>query len=409
MTLGLSSVPCWNSPGPGCAVQAPLAGEMAGDAQATGTYHWATALVEAATCHAEEQVEKGAKLLGAKAKDEIRHFREAMETQERSSREKINLISQRQSALQTDHEVMHRILADMSTRLSSFQLASANIQHGVADTVVAATAAHAAMAMGTEANTTQFLPQEAGSEQWLNDARADSVQAPMLPGGYLNNASCWDAGAKPVHPTPVSLAECLGLTSSTPTLLPRSGAGCETSGLCTLSSQASIINLDAALVPGSAEELRESAQTLTANLDGPQCKTYLDTALAAELAETLFAQDPFRLSPWMCNFTEKVFSFTIRKTQGIALGLVWSPEQQGRVLYIESILPGSSIDIWNQQCATAGEFSKQVHPGEYLIGVNTVAYDAQGMIGECNAKQLLRLTVCRAEAGQPVGAACVAL
>jgi len=102
-----------------------------------------------------------------------------------------------------------------------------------------------------------------------------------------------------------------------------------------------------------------------------------------------------------------IFSFSLRKADGIDLGLKVSHREGDQALLVESMLPGSAVEAWNKQCAGGACQERAVMPGDRIVAVNDAVGDFEKMLEECRNKRLLRLTVARAAPG-PVQAATTA-
>merc|ERR1712060_109960 len=104
--------------------------------------------------------------------------------------------------------------------------------------------------------------------------------------------------------------------------------------------------------------------------------------------------------------SDAVFSFTLRKADDTELGLNVSHQEHDRVLCIEGVMADGAVDAWNRQCRGSALLEKVVFPGDKIISVNNVAYNADKMLEECKEKRLLRLTVARGEYPLPEVPAC---
>lgn len=118
-------------------------------------------------------------------------------------------------------------------------------------------------------------------------------------------------------------------------------------------------------------------------------------SLATSLPGTPLLEVP---PPFLRNPEVHVFSFTLRKADNADLGLNVAHHENDKVLCIESINPGGSVEAWNRQCSGR---EKAVHPGDKIISVNNVMYDPPKMLEECKNKQLLKLTIARGEGPLP--------
>jgi len=85
------------------------------------------------------------------------------------------------------------------------------------------------------------------------------------------------------------------------------------------------------------------------------------------------------------------FGLTLRRVDGMPLGLQVRPDDANCCLHVERVRPGTVADAWNQQCA--GE-QRVIMPGDRVISVNG-ARAPTAMRDECCQKLLLRLQVVR--------------
>lgn len=98
-------------------------------------------------------------------------------------------------------------------------------------------------------------------------------------------------------------------------------------------------------------------------------------------------------SPFViCEGGGCVFGFTLRRAEGVEVGLKVNDEENS--LVISSILPGGAIEAWNRQCVGGPAAGKALTPGDRIVCVNS-ASDSKSMLEECRAKQMLRFTVTR--------------
>ena len=97
------------------------------------------------------------------------------------------------------------------------------------------------------------------------------------------------------------------------------------------------------------------------------------------------------------NF-QVVFNITIRKAEGITLGLAVSCGESDRLL-VEEVKPGA-MAAWNKQCASGGKgpmLQKIVRAGDHITQVNNISNDFVAMLNECCRHQTVNLTVARRE------------
>eukprot|EP00401_Gymnodinium_catenatum_P028085 CAMPEP_0117505622 /NCGR_PEP_ID=MMETSP0784-20121206/25478_1 /TAXON_ID=39447 /ORGANISM="" /LENGTH=447 /DNA_ID=CAMNT_0005301051 /DNA_START=78 /DNA_END=1421 /DNA_ORIENTATION=- len=89
------------------------------------------------------------------------------------------------------------------------------------------------------------------------------------------------------------------------------------------------------------------------------------------------------------------FGLTLRRVDGMPLGLEVRPDDANSCLHVERVQPGTVADAWNKQCA--GE-QRVIMSGDRVISVNGARAPA-AMRNECCQKLLLRLEVVRDVAG----------
>eukprot|EP00929_Paragymnodinium_shiwhaense_P039772 TRINITY_DN20850_c0_g1_i1.p1 TRINITY_DN20850_c0_g1~~TRINITY_DN20850_c0_g1_i1.p1 ORF type:complete len:606 (+),score=186.03 TRINITY_DN20850_c0_g1_i1:61-1878(+) len=100
------------------------------------------------------------------------------------------------------------------------------------------------------------------------------------------------------------------------------------------------------------------------------------------------------------------FSFTLRKADGISLGLNVSHKDEDTSLLVEGFQPEGAIEAWNRLCYTnPAQSAKAVKPGDQITKVNDVEGDPQKMLEECKLKKLLKITILRPEEAAPPAAA----
>eukprot|EP00441_Pelagodinium_beii_P036545 CAMPEP_0197650734 /NCGR_PEP_ID=MMETSP1338-20131121/31123_1 /TAXON_ID=43686 ORGANISM="Pelagodinium beii, Strain RCC1491" /NCGR_SAMPLE_ID=MMETSP1338 /ASSEMBLY_ACC=CAM_ASM_000754 /LENGTH=361 /DNA_ID=CAMNT_0043225201 /DNA_START=93 /DNA_END=1178 /DNA_ORIENTATION=- len=133
---------------------------------------------------------------------------------------------------------------------------------------------------------------------------------------------------------------------------------------------------------------------------------------SASTATTPMAQPPTPLSlanslpptpsvPEVPYAPNMVFTMTLRKADQTELGLNVSPIENNKVLYIEGIRPEGAVDAWNRQCAGSAQPEKSIIPGDKIVSVNSVHYNADKMLEECKDRQLLKLIIVRGEGPLP--------
>lgn len=88
-------------------------------------------------------------------------------------------------------------------------------------------------------------------------------------------------------------------------------------------------------------------------------------------------------------------TITLRRQDGVALGLRITSEWDGKGLRIEGIEPGGAAAAWNRLC----DPPRAICVGDVLIGVNGAVLDALGMLQECQRSMLLKLVIARGRDG----------
>lgn len=91
------------------------------------------------------------------------------------------------------------------------------------------------------------------------------------------------------------------------------------------------------------------------------------------------------------------FTFTIRKADGLDLGLNILHHELDQILRIEGVRPDGAVDAWNRQCASGTAADKMVCPGDAIVAVNDITGNPDMMLEECRNKQLLRITIARGD------------
>eukprot|EP00931_Biecheleriopsis_adriatica_P038410 TRINITY_DN22004_c0_g1_i2.p1 TRINITY_DN22004_c0_g1~~TRINITY_DN22004_c0_g1_i2.p1 ORF type:complete len:504 (+),score=103.49 TRINITY_DN22004_c0_g1_i2:93-1604(+) len=87
------------------------------------------------------------------------------------------------------------------------------------------------------------------------------------------------------------------------------------------------------------------------------------------------------------------FTFTLRKADGIELGLSVSHVFGQPPLVVNAVRPGGAVEAWNKLCV-GPRASRAVMPGDHVICVNDVT-DVRGILEEMRRKVLLRFEVWR--------------
>mmetsp|Transcript_78856 Transcript_78856/g.124515 ORF Transcript_78856/g.124515 Transcript_78856/m.124515 type:complete len:192 (+) Transcript_78856:44-619(+) len=89
-----------------------------------------------------------------------------------------------------------------------------------------------------------------------------------------------------------------------------------------------------------------------------------------------------------------VFDFTVRKADGMRLGMGVTHCDGDAVLHVHDVRNNGAIASWNKQCANSPAALKVVLPGDKILKVNT-ATGPDDMLKECRESKLLRITMAR--------------
>eukprot|EP00928_Gymnodinium_smaydae_P034471 TRINITY_DN24410_c0_g1_i1.p1 TRINITY_DN24410_c0_g1~~TRINITY_DN24410_c0_g1_i1.p1 ORF type:complete len:318 (-),score=22.04 TRINITY_DN24410_c0_g1_i1:458-1360(-) len=92
------------------------------------------------------------------------------------------------------------------------------------------------------------------------------------------------------------------------------------------------------------------------------------------------------------SHVEARFSFTVRKADGVHLGLMFLIDWENNVLCVEDVQPDSTIASWNAFCT---DDNKKVLVGDRVVSVNGIRYEPELMSQECERKTLVTLEIVR--------------
>lgn len=114
---------------------------------------------------------------------------------------------------------------------------------------------------------------------------------------------------------------------------------------------------------------------------------------------------PTQASPKPSCSGDGSFQITLRKADGVGLGLKVSVEENDEALRVDEIVTGGAVEAWNRQCArnwAPGDDAnaRAVLPGDLVMSVNGITHSAQRMLEECQNAWLFRLVVVRQGASQ---------
>lgn len=100
------------------------------------------------------------------------------------------------------------------------------------------------------------------------------------------------------------------------------------------------------------------------------------------------------------------FAFTIRRDEGVPLGLRFAHDGDQHDLCVTAVQPESAIDAWNRSCIDAHCAGKQVFIGDRIMSVNDISCQPQLMLQECQQKSLLRIVLERDVSPVPLPMPC---
>jgi len=96
------------------------------------------------------------------------------------------------------------------------------------------------------------------------------------------------------------------------------------------------------------------------------------------------------------------FTFTLRKADGVELGLHVSHHEHDKVIRVEGIKSEGAIGAWNRQWTGNGaSVEKIVMIGDKIVSVNGISNDPNKMLQECKDKQLLKIEIMRGDTPVP--------
>merc|ERR1719387_2328504 len=102
-------------------------------------------------------------------------------------------------------------------------------------------------------------------------------------------------------------------------------------------------------------------------------------------------------SPFViCETGGCFFSFTLRKADGVDLGIHMIRTDDDKAWRVDGVGAGTAVDAWNRQCAGGSGADKAVLAGDKIVSVNGRT-DCDGMLEECRAKALLKFVVVRGD------------
>jgi len=99
-------------------------------------------------------------------------------------------------------------------------------------------------------------------------------------------------------------------------------------------------------------------------------------------------------SPFFNYGDSFLFSFSLRRADGVELGLDITRDEANQELHVQRVIPGGAAESWNRQCFAGPFSSKAVVPTDRIVGVNGRC-DCEGMLQECRERPLLKLFIVR--------------
>mmetsp|Transcript_104676 Transcript_104676/g.181896 ORF Transcript_104676/g.181896 Transcript_104676/m.181896 type:complete len:672 (-) Transcript_104676:93-2108(-) len=110
------------------------------------------------------------------------------------------------------------------------------------------------------------------------------------------------------------------------------------------------------------------------------------------------ARPPVQSSPFVDFDGQGVlFGFTIRRADGVELGMEVVPDEDSQELVVQEVLENGAVAAWNRLCVGTPTSVKEVKPNDRVVSVNDKTGCCESMLDECRNKQLLKLVVVRGE------------
>jgi len=114
-------------------------------------------------------------------------------------------------------------------------------------------------------------------------------------------------------------------------------------------------------------------------------------------------QQPQEYPPYMCHGVgesrSRLFTVTIRRHDGVPLGLDVNRDQADQELVVGSVIPYGAAEAWNRVCFNGQDQTlnqKAIVPGDRIVGING-RLDCDGMLEECRNQQLLKIYIVRGD------------
>jgi len=103
-------------------------------------------------------------------------------------------------------------------------------------------------------------------------------------------------------------------------------------------------------------------------------------------------------SPFMLFDSGAVcYGFTLRRADGVGLGMDVVRSSGNRTLLVTSVLAGGAVEAWNRQVVGSPNAGKAVVPGDKIVRVNSCHGCCNAMLAECRDKLLVKLLLVRGD------------
>merc|ERR1712113_491383 len=89
-----------------------------------------------------------------------------------------------------------------------------------------------------------------------------------------------------------------------------------------------------------------------------------------------------------------VFRFTLRRADGVSLGLEVERDMNDRALLVRTVFQNGAVDAWNRQCVETRMGWKAVLPGDRIVQANK-ALGCEAILEEIKQRFLLHLVIAR--------------
>jgi hypothetical protein len=101
-------------------------------------------------------------------------------------------------------------------------------------------------------------------------------------------------------------------------------------------------------------------------------------------------------SPYFTCGNSVLFNFTLRRADGVELGLDVARNESDQELLVQKVVPGGAVESWNRQCFAGPYASKALVPSDRIVGVNG-RVECASMLEECRCQQLIKIFVVRGD------------